>query len=139
MMTNANELTIAAARDALRAMFIPLIEERRREPREDMLTTLAQHEGEDHASRDIRKHIGWYLRGFPVGGQVRAGLAKVDSLDALRELLAPWADSDALAADADGARGRQGSPSKVALPDGWLDDPEDECVPVAADIMNSGG
>ncbi|GAB3312058.1 cytochrome P450 [Epidermidibacterium keratini] len=35
-----------AARDALRAMFIPLIEERRREPREDMLTTLAQHEGE---------------------------------------------------------------------------------------------
>ena len=100
---------------------------------------LAQHDGEDHACRDIRKHTGWYLRGFPVGGQVRAGLAKVDSLDALRELLAPWADSDALAADADGARGRQGSPSKVALPDGWLDDPEDECVPVAADIMNSGG
>ena len=100
---------------------------------------LAEHDGEDNASRDIRKHIGWYLRGFPVGGQVRAGLAKVDSLDALRELLAPWADSDALAADADGARGRQGSPSKVALPDGWLDDPEDECVPVAADIMNSGG
>ncbi|ERS61925.1 MULTISPECIES: tRNA dihydrouridine synthase DusB [Corynebacterium] len=100
---------------------------------------LAQHEGEDHASRDIRKHIGWYLRGFPVGGQVRAGLAKVDSLESLRELLAPWADSDALAADADGARGRQGSPSKVALPDGWLDDPEDEFVPVGADIYNSGG
>ena len=100
---------------------------------------LAQHEGEDHASRDIRKHIGWYLRGFPVGGQVRAGLAKVDSLESLRELLEPWADSDALAADADGARGRQGSPSKVALPDGWLDDPEDEFVPVGADIYNSGG
>ncbi|EFM42885.1 TIM-barrel protein, nifR3 family [Corynebacterium accolens ATCC 49726] len=100
---------------------------------------LAQHEGEDHASRDIRKHIGWYLRGFPVGGQVRAGLAKVDSLESLRELLQPWADSDALAADADGARGRQGSPSKVALPDGWLDDPEDEFVPVGADIYNSGG
>ena len=100
---------------------------------------LAEHDGEDNASRDIRKHIGWYLRGFPVGGQVRAGLAKVNSLDTLRELLAPWAESDALAADADGARGRQGSPSKVALPDGWLDDPEDDRVPVAADIMNSGG
>ena len=100
---------------------------------------LAEHDGEDNASRDIRKHIGWYLRGFPVGGQVRAGLAKVNSLAALREILAPWADSDALAADADGVRGRQGSPSKVALPDGWLDDPEDDCVPVAADIMNSGG
>ncbi|MBM0263278.1 tRNA dihydrouridine synthase DusB [Corynebacterium macginleyi] len=100
---------------------------------------LAQHEGEEYASRDIRKHVGWYLRGFPVGGQVRAGLAKVDSLERLRELLAPWADSPAVAADADGARGRQGSPSKVALPDGWLDDPEDEFVPVGADIYNSGG
>ena len=41
--------------------------------------------------------------------------------------------------DAEGPRGRQGSPSKVALPDGWLDDPEDEFVPVGADIYNSGG
>lgn len=35
-----------AARAALRALFEPLIEQRRRDPREDMLTTLAQHEGE---------------------------------------------------------------------------------------------
>lgn len=100
---------------------------------------LAQHEGEDQASRDIRKHIGWYLRGFPVGGQVRAGLSRVNSLDALRELLEPWADSPALADDADGARGRQGSPAKVVLPEGWLDDPEDATVPEGAEIMHSGG
>lgn len=100
---------------------------------------LADHDGEDHATRDIRKHIGWYMRGFPVGGQVRAKLAQVTSLDALREILSPWADSEAKAADASGARGRQGSPAKVALPDGWLDDPEDITVPHAADIMNSGG
>ena len=100
---------------------------------------LAEHDGEDNASRDIRKHIGWYLRGFPVGGQVRAGLAKVDSLDALRELLAPWADSDALAADADGARGRQGSPGRVTLPHGWLDDPDEDVIPAGAEIMHSGG
>lgn len=36
----------AEARAALRAMFEPLIEQRRTDPREDMLTTLAQHEGE---------------------------------------------------------------------------------------------
>ena len=36
----------SAAREALRAMFEPLIEQRRHDPREDMLTTLAQHEGE---------------------------------------------------------------------------------------------
>ncbi|WP_136141777.1 tRNA dihydrouridine synthase DusB [Corynebacterium endometrii] len=100
---------------------------------------LAAHDGEDHACRDIRKHIGWYLRGFPVGGEVRANLSRVDSLDRLRELLKPWAESDALANDADGARGRQGSPAKVALPDGWLDDPEDDRVPEGAEIMHSGG
>lgn len=35
-----------SARDALRDLFEPLIEQRRTDPREDMLTTLAQHEGE---------------------------------------------------------------------------------------------
>ena len=100
---------------------------------------LAQYDGEDHATRDIRKHIGWYLRGFPVGGEVRSALARVESLRQLRELLAPWADSPALADDADGPRGRQGSPGKVVLPEGWLDDPEDESVPEGAELMHSGG
>ena len=74
-----------------------------------------------------------------MGGQVRAGLSRVNSLGDLRELLAPWADSPALADDADGARGRQGSPAKVVLPEGWLDDPEDATVPEGAEIMHSGG
>lgn len=100
---------------------------------------LAQYDGEAHATRDIRKHIGWYLRGFPVGGEVRSALARVESLQQLRELLAPWADSPALADDADGPRGRQGSPGKVVLPEGWLDDPEDESVPEGAELMHSGG
>lgn len=101
---------------------------------------LAAHDGEEHACRDLRKHMGWYLRGYPVGGQLRADLARITSLADLREKLAPWADSDALAEDADGARGRQGSSAKVALPDGWLDDPEDDMVAAAgADAMNSGG
>ncbi|MFH0411663.1 tRNA dihydrouridine synthase DusB [Corynebacterium sp. L4756] len=100
---------------------------------------MAHYDGESHATRDIRKHIGWYLRGFPVGGEVRSELARVESLASLRELLAPWADSPALADDADGPRGRQGSPGKVVLPDGWLDDPEDESVPEGAELMHSGG
>ncbi len=100
---------------------------------------LAEHSGEHHACRDIRKHIAWYLRGYPVGGEVRKELAQVSSLSELREKLAPWADSTVRAEDADGARGRQGSASKVALPDGWLDDPEDETVPEGAEIENNGG
>ncbi|HJG65261.1 MAG TPA: tRNA dihydrouridine synthase DusB [Corynebacterium stationis] len=100
---------------------------------------MAHYDGEAHATRDIRKHIGWYLRGFPVGGEVRSELARVESLQQLRDLLAPWADSPALADDVDGPRGRQGSPGKVVLPEGWLDDPEDESVPEGAELMHSGG
>ncbi|REU67164.1 tRNA dihydrouridine synthase DusB, partial [Mycobacterium tuberculosis] len=40
---------------------------------------------------------------------------------------------------ATGARGRQGSPARVALPDGWLTDPDDCRVPEGADAMGSGG
>ena len=74
------------------------------------------------ACRDIRKHIAWYLKGFPAGSTVRNSLALVDSLAALDRLLAtmdadaPW-PGDA----AEGQRGRAGSPRVVALPDGWLD------------------
>ena len=100
---------------------------------------LAQHDGEQRAARDLRKHMGWYLRGFPVGGELRASLAKISSLAELREKLAPYDESTDLADDPEGARGRQGAPAKVALPDGWLDDPEDATVPEGAEIMHSGG
>ena len=100
---------------------------------------LADHDGEEHACRDIRKHTGWYLRGFPVGGEFRKSLAQVSSLAELKERLAPIADSDEMAQHADDARGRQGSAGKIALPEGWLDDPEDDTVPEGAEIENNGG
>ncbi|WP_448852866.1 tRNA dihydrouridine synthase DusB [Corynebacterium sp. 335C] len=103
---------------------------------------MAQYDGEDRACRDTRKHIGWYLRGFPAGGEARAAMARVRSLDELRgqlDALATGPAGGARPEDADGARGRQGSPGKVALPEGWLDDPEDESVPDGADLMHSGG
>ncbi|AGP30181.1 tRNA dihydrouridine synthase DusB [Corynebacterium terpenotabidum] len=102
---------------------------------------LAAHDGETHATRDIRKHIAWYLRGFPAGGEMRRELGRINSLEVLREVLAPIQDSEARAADADGARGRQGSPGKVSLPHGWLDDPYED-VGVAEDgedVANNGG
>ncbi|MCX7469160.1 tRNA dihydrouridine synthase DusB [Corynebacterium pygosceleis] len=100
---------------------------------------LVEHDGEDKGCRDLRKHMGWYFRGYPVGGDVRRALAGVASLAELDEHLAPLRDSDALPDDADGPRGRQGSPGRVILPEGWLDDPEDETAPVDADVENSGG
>ncbi|WP_076260971.1 tRNA dihydrouridine synthase DusB [Intrasporangium flavum] len=99
---------------------------------------------EDRACRDIRKHIAWYLKGFPAGSTIRNSLALVDSLAALDTLLAsldpdaPW-PGDA----AEGQRGRAGSPRRVALPDGWLDSrdlsPEHERTIAEAELSVSGG
>src|ERR1700747_2369844 len=38
---------------------------------------LASHFGEDKGMRDIRKHIAWYLHGFPAGSELRRALALV--------------------------------------------------------------
>ncbi|WP_158884435.1 tRNA dihydrouridine synthase DusB [Amycolatopsis anabasis] len=99
---------------------------------------LVQHDGATKAMRDLRKHMAWYFMGFPVGSELRRRFAMVSSLDELDELIAQL-DADApFPAAAEGPRGRQGSPGKVVLPHGWLNDPDDERVPEAED-MHSGG
>jgi nifR3 family TIM-barrel protein len=83
------------------------------------------YDDEFKACRDIRKHIAWYLKGFPAGSTVRHQLALVDSLEALDALIATMeADAPWPGEAAEGQRGRAGSPRKVALPDGWLESQE---------------
>jgi nifR3 family TIM-barrel protein len=76
---------------------------------------------ERRGCRDIRKHIAWYLKGFPAGSEVRSRLALVESLQALDDLIGTL-DLDAVwpGEPAEGPRGRTGSPRVVALPEGWL-------------------
>ena len=100
---------------------------------------LTDHLGVDKGLRDLRKHVAWYLRGFPVGGDVRRALAVVSSFTELDDLLATLDPRAPHPAGADGPRGRQGSPGKVALPQGWLDDPMDTLVPAGAELASSGG
>lgn len=100
---------------------------------------LAQHHGESKGLRELRKHVSWYLRGFPAGSDLRVSMALVSTLAELDDLLAQLDPTVPFPKDAEGPRGRQGSPGTVALPDGWLDDPEDVCVPAGADLMHSGG
>ncbi|QBJ97295.1 tRNA dihydrouridine synthase DusB [Rhodococcus sp. ABRD24] len=100
---------------------------------------LADHHGEDRGMREMRKHIAWYMRGFPAGSELRNGMARVSSLAELEDFLGQLDPTVPFPKDAEGPRGRQGSPGVVALPDGWLDDPEDTLVPAGADIMHSGG
>ncbi|GAA2200593.1 tRNA dihydrouridine synthase DusB [Sinomonas flava] len=101
-------------------------------------------EDEGKALRDIRKHVAWYFKGYAVGGELRARLAQVNTLDELRGLLdtldpeAPYPGTDA-----EGPRGRAGSPKRPALPHRWLesrtmDDAQTRDI-AAAELDVSGG
>jgi nifR3 family TIM-barrel protein len=100
---------------------------------------LIEHMGAHKGIRDMRKHIAWYLKGFPVGSELRRSLAMVSSIDELDELLAQLDPGIPFPADADGPRGRQGSAGRVVLPERWLDDPDDPTVPLGAELDHSGG
>ena len=99
---------------------------------------------EDRGCRDIRKHVAWYFKGYPVGGELRARLATVGSLQQLDDLLATLdADQPYPGEGAEGPRGRAGTPKRPALPDGWLDSRElagaERNSLVDAELDTSGG
>ena len=83
---------------------------------------LAQEMGEQRGVRDLRKHVGWYLKGYPVGGAARDALMHVDSLEQLHEALAamrsrlpeqvPYPGETV-----EGPRGRAGTPKRPHLPE----------------------
>ncbi|MGV8884926.1 MAG: tRNA dihydrouridine synthase DusB [Microbacteriaceae bacterium] len=99
---------------------------------------------EDRACRDIRKHVAWYFKGYAVGGETRAKLAMSSSLQELDDLLGTLdADQPYPGKDAEGQRGRAGSPKKPTLPYGWLDSREvtesHRAELTAAEEHHSGG
>jgi nifR3 family TIM-barrel protein len=99
---------------------------------------------EDRACRDIRKHVAWYFKGYAVGGELRASLATVQSLAMMDDLLGQldW-DQPYPGADAEGQRGRAGTPKNPSLPDRWLDSRELQETHRAelteAELHHSGG
>lgn len=102
-------------------------------------TLLTAHLGQDKGIRDLRKHMAWYLKGFPIGSDLRQQFALVSTIGEIEDLIGKLDHHAPFPADAEGPRGRQGSPGKVTLPDGWLNDPDDRSVPFGADLMHSGG
>ncbi len=91
----------------------------------------------------FRKHLHWYLKGYPVGPGIRETAGHVGSLadlDALLEDLAPLSDALPVTDPASIARSHRSALRKVALPEGWLDDPdEDVRLSGAAESLVSGG
>jgi nifR3 family TIM-barrel protein len=96
--------------------------------------------GEDKGAREFRKHVSWYLKGFAVGGETRSRLGLIASLAELDDLLAtldlgqPFPETELGA-----PRGRLGSPRRVVLPEGWLDDRSSGVPDAAAELSLSGG
>ena len=78
---------------------------------------------EGRALREMRKHIGWYLRGFAVGGAQRHALSMVSTLQELHERLGELDADQPFPPAARGPRGRAGGEKTPHLPDGWLDHP----------------
>jgi len=89
---------------------------------------------------DFRKHVAWYLKGFPVGAELRRALAMVESLAELDDLLGKLDPGAPYPVEVLGRpRGRTNSPARVHLPDGWLRDRDDDTVPLGAELDDSGG
>lgn len=114
----------------------------------DVVVTIRRHadlivewqRGEERLAH-FRKHLAWYLKGYPVGGAVRAAAGHVDSLadldailDRLDPDLVPVDDVERI------VRSHSNALRKVALPEGWLGDPdEDVALPRGAEALVSGG
>ncbi|WP_193107283.1 tRNA dihydrouridine synthase DusB [Brachybacterium sp. FME24] len=95
----------------------------------DIATILRRHaellveyfEDEGRALRDLRKHVAWYFKGYPVGGEMRHRLATMESLADLEAKLAELdLDSPYPGAAVEGPRGRAGSPKRAVVPEGWM-------------------
>lgn len=84
--------------------------------------------GDHKGIREFRKHTAWYLKGYPVGGEMRGKLGRVDSLDEVLELLESIDDAPLPPENRRVARGHTRGPQVVKLPDGWLSNPFDDAV-----------
>jgi len=101
---------------------------------------LVEHHGEQgYGVRDFRKHTGWYLTGYPVGGDRRRRLALASTLADLDALLAELDQGAALPPGAQHLpRGHLQGPKPVCLPEGWLSSRDDPTPPSGADRAFGG-
>jgi nifR3 family TIM-barrel protein len=101
---------------------------------------LTFHMGEERGCKEFRKHISWYLKGFSAGGELRRSLGLVSTLEDLDRLLEHLGDDEPFpVAELGTPRGRQGSPRRVVLPEGWLDDTDGSACVIREDASEMSG
>jgi nifR3 family TIM-barrel protein len=95
--------------------------------------------------RDFRKHVGWYLAGYPVGSAVRRDMAQTSSLAELDVMIDALirrvgADTELPPENTRIARGHTQGPRRVTLPAGWREAALDPTPPPkGAEALASGG
>ncbi len=102
---------------------------------------LSAWSGERYGMRSFRKHATWYTKGFPGSTRLREDLIRIETVEELAKILGeadPTAPFPACAMRV--PRGKRGGRQKVMLPEGYLDDLEDDTPPgAAAEDPSSGG
>ena len=80
------------------------------------------HGDERMAVHDLRKHVAWYLKGFPVGGSTRKAFMECESLDDVRREIGRLDPNMVFPQRVvDKPRGRVRFAKKVHVPYGWLE------------------
>ena len=101
---------------------------------------LTEHLVDGIGIRDFRKHAGWYLTGYPVGGDLRRRFGMVSSLAELDDLVAQLdLEAELVPGGERLVRGHSNGPIRVALPDGYLASLDDETPPDDADVVAISG
>jgi hypothetical protein len=96
--------------------------------------------GEYSGTREMRKHMAWYLKGFSVASATRLGMSQIASREQMVNLIATMDLDQSFNSSILGSpRGRTRGAKRIALPENWLDDRDDDRVPLGADVLHSGG
>ena len=104
--------------------------------------SLAGWQGEPPAMRAFRRHASWYTKGFRGSAQARHRLMHASTLTELQTVLATLDPAEPFPASCMRVpRGKTAGTQKVSLPDGYLDDLDDDTPPgpEAEDLGGDGG
>ena len=101
---------------------------------------LVEHFGPRHGINLFRRHPTWYLKGFPVGSEIRDRFSRVVDIHEVGYLTSRLDPDVPFPEEAYRmVRGHSGGARQVKLPVGYLDSRETEGLDREADLVISGG
>ena len=101
---------------------------------------LVDHFGHRHGINLFRRHPTWYLKGFPVGPELRDQFSRVADVAEVDELVARLEPDTPFPEGADRmVRGHSGRPQGVKLPHGYLESRQTAGLDRQAELVVSGG